>query len=46
MVEANGEIPDIFIKLSFYTKGKGGSVKGTLVKGTLITFDLIPVTSS
>jgi hypothetical protein len=45
MVEANGEVPDIFIKLSFYTKGKGGSVKGTLVKGTLINFELIPVTS-
>ncbi|KAL7901624.1 hypothetical protein HDV63DRAFT_404820 [Trichoderma sp. SZMC 28014] len=46
MAEANGEVPDIFIKMSLYTKGKGGSVKGTLVKGTLITFDLIPVTSS
>lgn len=46
MVEANGEVPDIFIKLSFYTKGKVGSVKGTLIKGTLITFDLISSTSS
>ncbi|PNP43323.1 hypothetical protein TGAM01_v202725 [Trichoderma gamsii] len=46
MVEANGEVPDIFIKLSLYTKGRAGSVKGTLVKGTLITFDLIPIASS
>ncbi|KAH8121383.1 hypothetical protein FP744_10006656 [Trichoderma asperellum] len=46
MAEANGVVPDIFIKLSLYTEGKGGSVKGTLVKGTLITFELIPITSS
>lgn len=46
MAEANGVVPDIFIKLSLYTKGKAGAVKGTLVKGTLITFELIPITSS
>ncbi|KAL7949486.1 hypothetical protein V8C42DRAFT_213390 [Trichoderma barbatum] len=46
MAEANGVVPDIFIKLSFYTKGKAGVVKGTFVKGTLITLELIPTTSS
>ncbi|UKZ91112.1 uncharacterized protein TrAFT101_006108 [Trichoderma asperellum] len=46
MAEANGVVPDIFIKLSLYAKGKGGSVKGALVKGTLITFELIPIPSS
>ncbi|KAL7955712.1 glyoxalase-like domain-containing protein [Trichoderma compactum] len=46
MAEANGMVSDIFIKLSLYTKGEAGAVKGTLVKGTLITFELIPVTSS
>jgi hypothetical protein len=45
MAEANGVVPDIFIKLSLYTKGKAGSVKGTLVKGTLITLELIPIKS-
>ncbi|RFU72760.1 glyoxalase bleomycin resistance dioxygenase superfamily [Trichoderma arundinaceum] len=46
MAEANGAVPEIFIKLSLYTKGKAGSVKGMLVEGTLITFELIPTISS
>ncbi|KAL6789171.1 hypothetical protein J3E68DRAFT_444029 [Trichoderma sp. SZMC 28012] len=46
MAEAEGVVPEIFIKLSLYTKGEAGVVKGTLVKGTLITLELIPVTSS
>ncbi|KAL7933323.1 hypothetical protein V8C35DRAFT_305532 [Trichoderma chlorosporum] len=46
MMEANGVVPDIFIKLSLYTKGKAGVVKGTLVKGTLISLELVPVAVS
>ncbi|UKZ75112.1 hypothetical protein TrVFT333_002784 [Trichoderma virens FT-333] len=46
MTEANGIVPEIFIRLSLYTKGKASVVKGTLVKGSLITLDLIPVASS
>ncbi|TFB06896.1 hypothetical protein CCMA1212_001121 [Trichoderma ghanense] len=45
MAEAGGDVPDIFIKLSLYTKGEAGTVKGRFVKGTLITFELIPTTS-
>lgn len=46
MAESNGVVPDIFIKLTLYTRGKAGVVKGTLVKGTLITIELIPTASS
>ncbi|KAH0492235.1 hypothetical protein TgHK011_007197 [Trichoderma gracile] len=46
MAEADGVVPDIFIKLSLYTKGEVGTVKGRFVKGTLITFELIPTASS
>ncbi|EGR44398.1 uncharacterized protein TRIREDRAFT_5971 [Trichoderma reesei QM6a] len=46
MAEAGGIVPDIFIKLSLYTRGEAETVKGRFVKGTLITFELLPTAAS
>ncbi|KAL6864019.1 glyoxalase-like domain-containing protein [Trichoderma novae-zelandiae] len=45
MAEANGIVPDIFIKLSLYTRGEARTVKGKFVEGTFITFELVPTAS-